>query len=491
MTDLQLQVTWDNIIHSLEESLSKLVINNYFKNLKLVNITEDVIELVTPNDYTKEKIERSYLAILKDSCSEVLDKELAIILTTKPDEAGNLEQKQQEMQIIKRKRSRKKAAKDMSNAIQPTLIEASESPTHNLYTQQQQSWCIPPGDTSTLNSRYTFESFVIGSSNEFAHAAALAISERPGLSYNPFFMYGGVGLGKTHLMHAIGNRIIKNHPNKRVLYITSEKFTNEFIRTIRSQTTENFRQKYRNVDVLLIDDIQFLAQKDRIQEEFFHTFNDLKEYNKQIVITSDRPPKEIKELEARLCSRFEGGLLADVQTPDLETRIAILQKKSILENLNVPKDVMTIIAQHIDNNIRDLEGALNRVVAYASFNNYPITNQLAMNVLKHTLSTIAIQPETKQIDIQFIQEIVAQYFKISLGEMNGKKRNRNIAFPRQIAMFLAREITKMSLPRIGKIFGGRDHTTVMHACNKIKKVYVDDEATAEVIDKIRQQINQA
>lgn len=283
---------------------------------------------------------------------------------------------------------------------------------------------------------------------------------------------------------------MQKHPQKRVLYTTSEKFTNELINSIKDGTSAAFRQKYRNIDVLLVDDVQFLANKERIQEEFFHTFNALKDANKQIILSSDRPPKEIKPLEDRLCSRFEGGLLADVQAPDLETRIAILKKKTLMDNLDVPLDVMTYIASHIDNNVRELEGALTRVVAYASFKHYPVTNELAVDVLKNTITKqeTTVKQVDKVINIALIQETVAKYFKLTLADLNGKKRNRNIAFPRQIAMYLAREMTDASLPRIGGNFGGRDHTTVMHAHDKIKKQYQDNPKTASVIDEIRKLI---
>ena len=399
---------------------------------------------------------------------------------------------QQKQQQLKKRNTRvrtKKKATSLAQSndlFQPTLTEAMQPPSEMTETPLP----INPGDKSSLNPKYTFESFVIGNSNSFAHAAALAIAENPAKDYNPFFMYGGVGLGKTHLMHAIGHKILQKHPQKRVLYTTSEKFTNELINSIKDGTSAAFRQKYRNIDVLLVDDVQFLANKERIQEEFFHTFNALKDANKQIILSSDRPPKEIKPLEDRLCSRFEGGLLADVQAPDLETRIAILKKKTLMDNLDVPLDVMTYIASHIDNNVRELEGALTRVVAYASFKHYPVTNELAVDVLKNTITKqeTTVKQVDKVINIALIQETVAKYFKLTLADLNGKKRNRNIAFPRQIAMYLAREMTDASLPRIGGNFGGRDHTTVMHAHDKIKKQYQDNPKTASVIDEIRKLI---
>lgn len=350
------------------------------------------------------------------------------------------------------------------NPVQPNMTDSSN--VHVRETPEQ----IAPGDASSLNPKYTFETFVTGNSNRFAHAAALAVAESPGKVYNPFFMYGGVGLGKTHLMHAIGHKILQNHPEMRVLYISSEKFTNELINSIRDGNPEAFRQKYRNIDVLLVDDIQFLSKKEHTQEEFFHTFNTLHDANKHIILSSDRHPREIQTLEDRLRSRFEWGLITDIQAPDLETRIAILKKKALLENLNVPNDVMVYIASRIDNNIRELEGALTRVVAYASLTKQTISTDLVAEALKNVFPST----KTKEITLELIQEIVASYFKIKIDDLHAKKRTRNLAFPRQIAMYLCRELTDTSLPQIGSCFGGRDHTTVIHAYDKISKERNED-----------------
>jgi chromosomal replication initiator protein len=311
---------------------------------------------------------------------------------------------------------------------------------------------------------------VSGNSNRLAHAAALAVAEAPGKVYNPFFIYGDVGLGKTHLMHAIGHRVLQNHPEMRVLYISSEKFTNELINSIRDGNPEAFRQKYRTVDVLLVDDIQFLSKKEHTQEEFFHTFNTLHDANKHIILSSDRHPREIQTLEDRLRSRFEWGFITDIQAPDLETRIAILKKKALLEHLDVPNDVMVYIASRVDNNIRELEGALTRVVAFASLNQHPITTDLVAEALKNVFPT----KKTKEITLELIQEIVATYFSVKVEDLSSKKRTRNITFPRQIAMYLCRELTDSSLPQIGSCFGGRDHTTVIHAYDKITKERTED-----------------
>jgi chromosomal replication initiator protein len=337
---------------------------------------------------------------------------------------------------------------------------------------------------NSLNTKYTFDTFVIGNSNRFAHAASLAVAESPAKSYNPLFIYGGVGLGKTHLMHAIGHHVLQRSPNTKVLYVSSEKFTNELIDSIRDENSIEFRNHYRNVDILLIDDIQFLAGKERTQEEFFHTFNALHEANKQIIISSDRPPKEIPTLEDRLRSRFEWGLITDIQAPDLETRIAILRKKAKMENLQVPNEVMVYIADKIHSNIRELEGALIRVMAFASLSSIPIDTEVAVEALKDILPA----NNTKQITIDMIQQSVAGYFHLSPSEFKAKKRTRAVAFPRQIAMYLSRELTDSSLPKIGDEFGGRDHTTVMHAHDKITQALTNDPLLEKKVNEMIQRI---
>jgi chromosomal replication initiator protein len=329
-----------------------------------------------------------------------------------------------------------------------------------------------PGDfpQGILNQKYTFDTFVIGSGNRFAHAASLAVAEAPAKAYNPLFIYGGVGLGKTHLMHAIGHYVLDHNPQAKVVYLSSEKFTNEFINSIRDNKAENFRNKYRNVDILLIDDIQFLAGKESTQEEFFHTFNALHEESKQIIISSDRPPREIPTLEDRLRSRFEWGLITDITPPDLETRIAILRKKARAEGLDIPNEVMLYIANQIDTNIRELEGALIRVVAYSSLINKDINANLAAEALKDIIPS----SKPKVITILDIQKTVGELFSIKLEDFKAKKRTKSLAFPRQIAMYLSRELTDYSLPKIGEEFGGRDHTTVIHAHEKISKLLQTD-----------------
>ena len=335
-------------------------------------------------------------------------------------------------------------------------------------------------ETNNLNPRYIFNEFVVGNSNRFAHAASLAVSESPAKSYNPLFIYGGVGLGKTHLMHAIGHYILSQNKNSKVFYVSSEKFTNELINSIKDDKNEAFRNKYRTVDVLLVDDIQFIAGKERTQEEFFHTFNALYEANKQIIVSSDRPPKEIPTLEDRLRSRFEWGLITDIQPPDYETRIAILKKKSERDRIDIPGEVFEFIATKIKSNIRELEGALNRVVAYSTLTKREVDISLTNEALKDIISTTRV----RKIDVDFIKATVAEYFNMKIEDFESKKRTRQIAYPRQIAMYIARELTDLSLPKIGEEFGGRDHTTVIHACEKISTELVSDFDLKNKIDSM-------
>ena len=332
----------------------------------------------------------------------------------------------------------------------------------------------------TLNPKYTFETFVVGNNNRFAHAAALAVGNEPGKSYNPLFLYGGVGLGKTHLMQAIGNRILENNPKSNVLYVTSEKFTNQLINAIKDSKTEMFRNKYRNIDVLLIDDIQFIAGKDRIQEEFFHTFNTLREDGRQIIISSDKPPRDIEFLEDRLKSRFEWGLLADISCPDYETRLAILRKKAQDENIIIEDSILSDIATKIDSNIRELEGVFNKIVARASLIHSPITIELAEN----TINEFKAESE-KVLSSDYVKEIVSKYFSVDKNDLSSNKRSNEIAFPRQIAMYLCRDVANMSYPKIGEDFGNRDHSTVMHACKKIENEIKEKNNTRLIVESVK------
>lgn len=344
-----------------------------------------------------------------------------------------------------------------------TITFVSKQDLENI---QDSSVSLPQGQKrdANLNSQYTFNNFVIGENNRFAHAASLAVAEAPGIAYNPLFIYGGVGLGKTHLMHAIGNEVLKRTPYKKVLYVTSETFTNEFINGIKDNSNENFRKKYRNVDVLLIDDIQFIAGKEGIQEEFFHTFNSICENKGQIVLTSDKPPKDINPLEERLKSRFDCGLLVDISAANYETRLAILRKKVQVTNTIVDDLVLSAIAEKIDTNIRELEGVLNKIVAKASLTHQPITLELADQAIRDVIAH-----RDKVISPEYIKNTVAKYFNIPVEDLDSSKRSNEIAYPRQVAMYFCRELAKMQYKSIGNSFGKRDHSTVMHACNKIEQ----------------------
>ena len=350
---------------------------------------------------------------------------------------------------------------------------------------------FPDGDDSStadarLNPDFTFATFVVGNSSHFAHAACRAVADAPGKAYNPLFIYGGVGLGKTHLMHAIGHAVREGHRRSpRVAYVTSEKFTNEMVTAIQENKTAEFRHRYRGVDVLLIDDVQFLAGKDRTQEEFFHTFNALHEIQKQIVVSSDRPPKDIPTLEDRLRSRFEGGLIADIQPPDFETRLAILRSKLGPNTRLVPDEVLSFIAHRIQTNIRELEGALTRVLAHASINTQAVTLETAQRILRDIIPVADVQP----VSIPLIQEVVAAYYGISVEEMKGRRRDKHIVFPRQVAMYLIREDTESSLPVVGDVFGGRDHTTALHAIEKISELLHEDVRLQNDIAILRERIH--
>ena len=338
-----------------------------------------------------------------------------------------------------------------------------------------------------LNPKYTFENFVVGSGNRFAHAAALAVAESPAEAYNPLFIYGGVGLGKTHLMQAIGHFIHQNDPEKKILYMTSESFTNELISAIQQKNTFEFREKIRKVDVLMVDDIQFIAGRESTQQEFFNTFNELHNENKQIILTSDKPPKDIQRLEERLCSRFEWGLVADIQRPDVDTRVAILREKIQQERISVPDEVLQLIAGKIDSNIRELEGCLTRLVAFSSLVKQPITTELCEQALKEIFD----QRRHKQVTAELVMQTVSDYYGLTLNDLIGPTRKREITVPRQIAMYLTREMTGMSLPQIGSVFGGRDHTTVMHSCKTVEAGTAGNSNLSMVVNDIKRLVKNA
>ncbi|QEH67434.1 chromosomal replication initiator protein DnaA [Cellulosilyticum sp. ST5] len=438
------QKQWEAILSIIELETSSVSFNTWFKETELLSIEDNTLFISVKNEFTKEILNTRYIELIRNSALQVLNKDYNIKFML-PNEQTTTEQK---------------AAK---------RNEQLQDPLNN---------------PSNLNPRYVFDSFVVGNSNRMAHAAALAVSEAPARAYNPLFLYGGVGLGKTHLMHSIAHYILDQNPSAKIIYASSEKFTNELINSIRDDKNESFRNKYRNIDVLLIDDIQFITGKERTQEEFFHTFNALYEANKQIIISSDRPPKEIETLEERLRSRFEWGLIADIQSPDLETRIAILRKKAEIESLSVPEDVLLFIAKTVISNIRELEGALNRILAFSSLTNKPITVELANEALKDLIS----KDRPKIITAEYIQEIVATYFHLKPEELKSSKRTRNIAYPRQIAMYLCRKLTDLSLPKIGEKFGGRDHTTIIHGFEKISRELQTDIELTQMLNELESKI---
>lgn len=442
---------WNEVITAIKKNLSKESFELWIKPIKVNSFVDNLLELEVPSKFFKDKVEDNYKSMIEVIASEIGNKKVKInFIVCSP------------------------AVLEMDlNKFQSTTTEDIES---------QPSLA----DHSFLNPKYTFESFVVGESNRFAHAACQAVAESPAKAYNPLFIYGGVGLGKTHLLHAIGHHIKNNKPKKKIVYVSSEQFMNEFIDSIRYgyDKSLNFKNKYRNIDLLLIDDIQFFEGKESTQDEFFHTFNTLYESRRQIVLTSDRPPREIPTLEDRLISRFEQGLITDIQPPDLETRMAILKKKAENEKVNIPDEVTYFIATKITANIRKLEGALIRIIAYASLHKKIIDISLANNVLEEAL----VSSEPKKVTMELIQECIAKQFKIHINELKGKRRDASTAFPRQIAMYLCRELTTHSLPEIGREFGGRDHTTVIHAYNKIKNQIDSDRNIRGVIERITDNI---
>jgi chromosomal replication initiator protein len=442
---------WQQVLSVIQTKLSKPSFDTWLKSTKANSFTDSTIVICAPNNFAREWLESRYTKLITSTIFDFIGKQVEIKFIIEAEDQKN-------HQI----------------ASAPVVMP----PKGPAIISQEENF------TNLMIARYTFDTFVIGSGNRFAHAASLAVAEAPAKAYNPLFLYGGVGLGKTHLMHAIGHYVLEHNPEARVLYISSEKFTNEFINAVRDNRGEGFRNKYRTIDVLLIDDIQFLAGKEGTQEEFFHTFNALHEEGKQIIISSDRPPKEIPTLEDRLRSRFEWGLITDIQPPDLETRIAILRKKAKAENLDIPNEAMIYIANQIDTNIRELEGALIRVVAYSSLINQDISVHLAAEALKDIIPS----SRPRVITIQDIQQKVGEFYGMKLEDFKARKRTRAVAFPRQIAMYLSRELTDFSLPKIGENFGGRDHTTVIHAHDKITEALKTDQELYKIVTTITEKI---
>ena len=440
-----MEEVWTEVLDRVSEHINAPSLRVWFEGTKPVNLYENGLEISVPNSFAKEYIESRFKPLLEEALDSVMDQEetsLVVSVGSAREDGGT------QTVAVEEEAADGDAAESVRTARAPR----------------------------SLRAKYTFDTFVIGAGNRFAHAATLAVAETPGLVYNPLFIYGGVGLGKTHLLRAVSQYVEDHNPSMRIRYVTCEQFTNDFINSIRENAPLDFQRRYRENDVLLIDDIQFLEKKEGIQEEFFHTFNSLYEENKQLVIASDRHPKYIQTLEDRLVSRFEWGLVTDIQPPDLETRIAILRKKAIADSLEVDDEVLTFIASKVSTNIRELEGALVRILAYASLYGRSVSVELAEEVLKDILTDSAY----REIPVELIQHEVCRYFGISKPDLTGTSRTRSFAYPRQVAMYLCRELTDESLPKIGRAFGGRDHSTVMHATAKI----------ANLINKDRDAFNQ-
>lgn len=479
---IELIELWDQILEKLRPNVPPIIYSTWFTRLIPLQILDNTLEVGVQKKFIQEWFEMNHQKTLQDALTSVAPEPLMFKII-------NMDIQDIPPDVVPEPHYITEPRKVHIPYTKPqnTLLFKDETPSRHITDAKNTSSISNTFEeeiNNSLNPKYVFDNFVIGGSNQFANAACQAVVEKLGKVYNPLFLYGGVGLGKTHLMHAIGNEIKKNNPHLKILYISSEKFTNELINSIRDGNPEAFRQKYRNIDCLLVDDIQFLSKKEHTQEEFFHTFNTLYEANKHIIISSDRQPKEIPTLEDRLRSRFEWGLITDIQAPDLETRIAILRKKALIEKIEVPNDIILLIASRIDNNIRELEGALIRVMAYSSINKVPITMETAQIALKDVFP----EAQKKLVTIERVQEVVANYYKLKLEEFAVKKRTRNIAFPRQIAMYLCREMTGASLPRIGELFGGRDHTTVLHAYEKINKERNADSKLDQVIKDLTAKI---
>lgn len=446
---------WVKCTDKLKESINEQIFNIWIKPIIPIKVTETTFTVTVTSSFFKTMLKEKYASIIEGTLSSIMGREIELIIEAM--DTGTIEEI---------------PAKE--------VLPVTDNTPKNNPTQNEEQF------VSHLNPKYIFENFIVGNSNRMAFAAASRVADNPAFSYNPLFIYGGSGLGKTHLMHAIGNRILANNPKMKVLYISSESFTNEIVNSIYNKTTEAFRQKYRNIDCLIIDDIQFLKGKEQTQVEFFHTFNALHDANKQIIISSDRPPKEIETLEDRLRTRFEWGLQADIQAPDLETRMAIIRQKAANDNIELPSEVIALLATNISTNIREIEGAYTKLVAYTSLMDMPITIETAQKVL----NDMNIDTQAKVITFETIVKTVADYFKIRVEDLSNKKRTQNIAYPRQIAMYLCRDLADLSYPKIGELFGGRDHTTVIHAYEKISTTKDTDKKLKEELTKIIETIKQ-
>ncbi len=456
--ELTAETLWTDVSARLQGALNETTYHTWFGDVAGAELGDEAFVLAVPNDFTREWIEGHFLDLIRAAVKDAHGTERRV-----------------QLRVV---------AADVP--IAPATI--GDEDDQRAERKLPPPLPLPRADLAGINPKYTFDSFVIGSSNRFAHAAALAVAEAPAQAYNPLFIYGHTGLGKTHLLHAIANYVGEHSSNSTVRYVTSETFMNDFINSLRDKRIEGFKHRYRTYDVLLIDDVQFFEHKERLQEEFFHTFNSLYEAGRQIVLSSDRPPRDISTLEDRLRSRFEWGLISDIQPPDLETRIAILRKKVKNDGIQVDDpEVLTFVASRVSTNIRELEGALTRVVAFSSLTGRRMDVDLAQDVLKDVFP----QGENARISIDRIQELVCDRFGVTHAELTGDRRSQNIVYPRQVAMYLSRELTDSSLPKIGKEFGGRDHTTVIHATSKIARLIREDRSVYNLVQELTARIRQA
>lgn len=446
-TTLHISELWPRLTEKVKNRFSNQIFDNWFAPIRPTSFNEGILLVEVPNNFFKDWLTRHYQKYIEETLTQIEGEPVKF-----------------EIQVSSPNRVTEEMVVSGGVHLKRTIA--------------------PMPKEKNLNPNYTFDHFVVGPSNRFAHAAAIAVSQSPAKAYNPLFIYGGVGLGKTHLMHAIGHFVLENHPRARVLYISSEEFTNQFIDSIQNNITVRFRNKYRHVDILLIDDIHFLSGKEQTQEEFFHTFNSLYDAHKQVILSSDRPPKEISNIEERLVSRFEWGLVTDLQPPDMETRIAILRKKASLSNIELSDDLALFLATRIKTNIRKLEGALIKVVSFASLNKVEASPALAEEIIQDILG------EEKTITLEAIQKKVAEHFDLRLSDLTSKKRPQTIAFPRQLAMYLSRELTRHSLQEIGEAFGGRDHTTVLHAYKTVESILEKDFKIKKTISFLKQKIQE-
>ncbi len=481
MEQKELQSIWDKVLENFRnaDKITESECQRWLIPIVPLSLDDNSFSLGVANDFSLHYIKDHYIPFIKDAVFTITGKKVDIDITTTQKESDSEKEENDDK-------------KYEVNTSQTSLFVADKSLSEESGSDSNSHFApVMPGDHSSLKEKYTFENFVRGNSNQMAHASALAVAEltvskSPQLErYNPLFLYSGVGLGKTHLMHAIGNYILEKNPSMRVLYISSERFLNDFIASIREGKPEEFQRKYRSIDVLLVDDVQFLYTKERTQEEFFHTFNALQTQGKQIILTSDKPPKEMETLEERIRSRFEWGLMADIGTPDYETRVAILRKKADTDHFNIDDEILNFIANNIKSNVRELEGALNKLIAYQNL----VHDEITMEIAQKELQNIITPDKPKEITPQLIIEVVSEHFQISLDQMISKSRSSDIAKPRQIAMYLCKNMTDIPLDTIGSLLGGRDHSTIIHGIRKISEEYESNETIRSTIETIKKKIN--